>query len=99
MVWSLRHYALYVAVCLAAVCLSAQAAAPPLVLERTIRLHDVGGRIDHMAIDLPRKRLIVAELGNNTVDIIDLSTDTPMHRFRDCGNHRVWAMPNGPILS
>src|SRR5262249_52268817 len=38
----------------------------PLRLERKIPLAHVGGRIDHMAIDLDRKRLIVAELGNDT---------------------------------
>src|SRR3954463_9337509 len=40
----------------------------PLVLEATIPLDDVVGRIDHMAIDLEHRRLIVAELGNDTVD-------------------------------
>jgi hypothetical protein len=42
----------------------------PLVLEKTIPLPDVGGRIDHMTIDRKRRRLIVAALGNNTVEII-----------------------------
>jgi hypothetical protein len=60
--------------------LSAQAL-PPLALEATIPLHDVHGRIDHMAIDLPRKRLMVAELGNNTVDIIDLDKGPSVHRI------------------
>jgi DNA-binding beta-propeller fold protein YncE len=60
--------------------LSAQAS-PPLVLETTIPLHGVHGRIDHMAVDLPRKRLMVAELGNNTVDIIDLGAGTVVHRI------------------
>jgi DNA-binding beta-propeller fold protein YncE len=55
--------------------------APPLVLEATIRLADVGGRIDHMAIDLARKRLIVAELGNNTVEVIDLESSRVVHRL------------------
>ena len=54
---------------------------PPLALEATIPLHDVHGRIDHMAIDLPRKRLMVAELGNNTVDVIDLDKGTSVHRI------------------
>jgi hypothetical protein len=60
--------------------LSAQTS-PPLALETTIPLHDVHGRIDHMAIDLPRKRLMVAELGNDTVDILDLDKGTTMHRI------------------
>jgi hypothetical protein len=56
-------------------------AEPPLALERTIPLHDVRGRIDHMAVDLGRKRLLVAELGNDTVDAIDLSAGTVAHRL------------------
>jgi DNA-binding beta-propeller fold protein YncE len=52
-----------------------------LLLETTIPLHNVSGRIDHMAIDLPRKRLMVAELGNNSVDIIDLGNGSFVHRI------------------
>ena len=61
--------------------LPCHAAEPPLVPERTIALHDVRGRIDHMAIDVARKRLLVAELGNNSVDVIDLDAGTVVHRF------------------
>src|SRR5262245_7804634 len=43
-----------------------------LRLEYKIPLGEVAGRIDHMAIDLKRQRLFVAELGNNTVGVIDL---------------------------
>ena len=56
-------------------------AAEPLVLEKTIALHGVRGRIDHMAFDPGRKRLIVAELGNDTVDVIDVVAGVPLHRF------------------
>jgi len=56
-------------------------AAAPLVLERTIPLAGVSGRIDHMAIDLGRRRLLVAELGNNAVDAIDLVAGKPVHRL------------------
>src|SRR6476619_6814082 len=38
-------------------------AAPPLSLEFKIPLGHVAGRIDHMAVDLARRRLFVAELG------------------------------------
>jgi DNA-binding beta-propeller fold protein YncE len=48
------------------------AKAPPLQLEAKIALGDVQGRIDHMAIDLARQRLFVAELGNDTVGVVDL---------------------------
>jgi DNA-binding beta-propeller fold protein YncE len=53
----------------------------PLVLETKIPLRDVGGRIDHMAIDRARQRLIVAELGNNTVEEVDVSTGKPLQRI------------------
>jgi hypothetical protein len=45
---------------------------PPLRLSAKIPLGDVIGRIDHLAIDLGRKRLFVAELGNDSVGVIDL---------------------------
>ncbi len=45
----------------------------PLQLEAKIPLSSVQGRIDHMAVDLKRQRLFVAELGNDTVGIIDLA--------------------------
>ena len=51
----------------------AQAADPvPLDLEAKIPLGDIHGRIDHMAIDAARHRLFVAELGNDTVGVVDL---------------------------
>jgi hypothetical protein len=53
-----------------------------LVLEKTIPLPNVGGRIDHMAIDRKRQRLIVAALGNDTVEIVDLTTGKPIHSIR-----------------
>src|SRR5712675_961580 len=44
----------------------------PLRLEAKIPLGNVQGRIDHMAIDLARQRLFVAELGNDSVGVVDL---------------------------
>jgi hypothetical protein len=58
-------------------------AGAPLVLEATIPLKDISGRIDHMAIDLARHRLAVAELGNDTVDVIDLGSGRVVHRIAD----------------
>src|SRR5262245_59489535 len=72
---------------LAAVCAlgaarpAAQAPEPPLVLEARIPLGNVAGRIDHMAIDLARNRLFVAELGNNSVGIVDLVARKVVHRI------------------
>ena len=53
----------------------------PLVLEATIPLPDVGGRIDHMVIDRARKRLVVAALGNDTVEVIDLAGGKVLQRI------------------
>src|SRR5262244_4255403 len=50
-----------------------------LELETKIPLGDVKGRIDHMAIDLPRRRLFVAELGNDTVGVVDLNEQKVRH--------------------
>jgi DNA-binding beta-propeller fold protein YncE len=44
----------------------------PLELEAKISLGEVKGRIDHLAVDLRRHRLFVAELGNDTVGVVDL---------------------------
>ena len=44
----------------------------PLRLEKTIPLPNVKGRIDHLAFDADNQRLLVAALGNNTVEVIDI---------------------------
>lgn len=59
----------------------AQGTAEPLVLEAKIPLKGVSGRIDHLAVDLARARLFVAELGNNTVAAIDLGTGRSIRRL------------------
>jgi len=52
---------------------AACAASPaPLRLEAKIPLGAVRGRIDHLAIDLGRQRLFVAELGNDSLGVVDL---------------------------
>jgi DNA-binding beta-propeller fold protein YncE len=50
----------------------AQSSAAALRIEAKIPLGEVRGRIDHMAADIDRRRLFVAELGNNTVGIVDI---------------------------
>jgi YVTN family beta-propeller protein len=60
----------------------AQSAEPSsLQLETRIMLGDVRGRIDHLAIDLKRQRLFVAELGNDSVGIVDLANRKLIHRI------------------
>jgi DNA-binding beta-propeller fold protein YncE len=51
----------------------AQTATAPLVLETKISLGEVSGRVDHLGIDVNRKRLFVAELGNNSLGVVDLA--------------------------
>src|SRR3954464_14364162 len=52
---------------------SARAAGGALLeLETSIPMPSVKGRIDHFAVDTKRNRLLVAALGNDTVEIIDL---------------------------
>src|SRR5262245_11984990 len=53
----------------------------PLQLEHKILLGAVSGRIDHMAVDLERRRLFVAELGNDSVGVVDLNTQNVIHRI------------------
>jgi DNA-binding beta-propeller fold protein YncE len=59
---------------------SAQAASA-LTLEVTIPLPDVAGRIDHLAFDPKRQHLWIAELGNNSVDVVDLASQQVIHRI------------------
>ena len=61
--------------------LAQSAGTSPLQLEARIPLGDVRGRIDHMAVDLKRQRLFVAELGNDTVGIVDLPNRKLIHRI------------------
>lgn len=69
------------AACLAFLLALPAYAAEPLVLDKTIALPNVRGRIDHMAFDPGRNHLIVAELGNDSVDVIDTAAGTPLHRI------------------
>lgn len=57
------------------------AADPALVLEAKIPLGKVQGRIDHMAVDADRGLLYVAELGNDSVAIVDLASRNVVHRI------------------
>ena len=57
----------------------------PLRLVQTIPLAGVQGRIDHLAVDLPRRRLFVCALGNNTVEVIDLEKAARVHTIRGLG--------------
>src|ERR1700743_3554286 len=49
--------------------------------EAKIPLGNVRGRIDHMAVDLRRQHLFVAELGNDTVGVVDLANRSLIRRL------------------
>jgi hypothetical protein len=49
--------------------------------EATVALPHTSGRIDHLAVDLGRKRLFIAELGNDSVDVVDLDKQRVVHRL------------------
>ncbi|MDE1903989.1 MAG: hypothetical protein KGI46_09050 [Alphaproteobacteria bacterium] len=69
----LRRTLVLAAVLLALTSAAARSQQAPLALEAKIPLGAVSGRIDHMAIDLSRRRLIVAELGNGSIGVVDLT--------------------------
>jgi DNA-binding beta-propeller fold protein YncE len=54
----------------------------PLKLVQTIPLPDVAGRIDHLSCDVRNRRLFVAALGNNTLEVIDLKAGRRAHTIR-----------------
>jgi DNA-binding beta-propeller fold protein YncE len=78
---ALAFVASAIAVLLATAAGVSQTASPALVLGAKIPLGEVRGRIDHMAADLRRKRLFVAELGNDSVGIVDLEGHALVHRI------------------
>jgi YVTN family beta-propeller protein len=59
----------------------AAAEPPPLTLEAKIPLGTVAGRIDHFAFDADHDLLFVAELGNDSVGVIDLANHEVVHRI------------------
>ena len=59
----------------------ARATGGPLSLESKIPLGAVQGRIDHLAVDLARQRLFVAELGNGSLGVVDLAQGKVVHRI------------------
>jgi YVTN family beta-propeller protein len=50
-----------------------------LLLRARINLPDVNGRIDHFTADIKGRRLFMAALGNNTVEVLDVQTRNRIH--------------------
>lgn len=73
---------------------------PIFTLMQTIPIPDVRGRIDHMAIDVTGKRLFVAALGNNSVEVIDLEHGKTIHTIPDVKEPQdVAYMPDANALA
>ena len=64
---------------LASLLLAQPAFAQQLTLETKIPLGDVSGRIDHFSYDPTDRLLFVAELGNDSVGIVDLKDGKVRH--------------------
>jgi DNA-binding beta-propeller fold protein YncE len=60
---------------------SAPPAARQLTVEHTIPLTGVAGRIDHLAYDAKRERVFIAELGNGSVEGVDLAAGRSIGRI------------------
>ncbi|MDB5542752.1 MAG: repeat containing protein [Devosia sp.] len=74
-------------------------AAETLTLEATIPLPNVTGRIDHLAFDQARQHLFVAELGNNSVDVVDLTTKAVIHRIEGLSEPQgIEFVPDADVL-
>jgi DNA-binding beta-propeller fold protein YncE len=54
-----------------------------LELVQTIALGGPAGRLDHMALDARHARLFVANLGNNSLDVVDLKAGKLLKRVPD----------------
>lgn len=71
-----------------------------LHLEAKIPLPNVTGRIDHLAFDPSGRRLFVAALGNNTVEVVDLQAGRQV--FSIGGLHEpqgvVWVPEKGRLV-
>jgi DNA-binding beta-propeller fold protein YncE len=78
---------------------AARAQPAPLTLEAKIPLGQVRGRIDHLAIDAGRQLLFVAELGNDSVGIVDLRAGTVVHRLSGLSEPQGvgWHAPTGTL--
>src|SRR5258705_11315073 len=75
---------LWIALLCALVLVSRAGEPGPRKLVETVPLPGVKGRIDHLAIDTKGKRLFVAALGNNTVEVLDLNAGTWLRSIAGC---------------
>jgi YVTN family beta-propeller protein len=66
---------------------------------KRIALEGVEGRIDHLAFDAKNRRLYVAALGNNSVEIIDVKAGKRMAQIKGIKKPQgVWVLPESRTL-
>ena len=64
---------------------AAESVNAPFQLKQTIPLPGVEGRIDHFDVDISGQRLFVCALGNNAVEVVDLSKGERVHTISGLG--------------
>src|SRR5712671_4524147 len=64
-----------------------------LRLVQTIPLPGVTGRLDHMGVDLEKKRLFVAAVANNTLEVVDLTAGKVTKSLAVFKGHAGCALP------
>ncbi len=65
-------------------------------LIQTIVIPNVNGRIDHMAIDIRDQKLLIAELENNSLDVIDLKAAKRTYSISN--NNRLLNEPQAVVF-
>jgi DNA-binding beta-propeller fold protein YncE len=63
--------------------LAAEADPPALELVQTIPLKGAAGRLDHLALDAKGDRLFIANLSNNSLDVVDLKAGKLIRQIPD----------------
>ena len=70
-----------------------------LALQKVILLKDVKGRIDHLFVDIEHNILYIAALGNNSVEVIDLTTGENIHSIKGLDEPQgVLYIPNSNLI-
>jgi hypothetical protein len=84
-VWPLSKAVARLLICLALLAWGQAAAADAVSLEliRTIPLQGAAGRFDHLALDARSNRLFIANLSNNSLDVVDLTAGKLVKQIRD----------------
>ena len=77
---STPHVIACMAVLIASTAAEAQDKAP-LDLAQRIEMAGIQGKIDHLAVDVPGKRLFIAASANNAVVVIDLAQGKAVHKI------------------